>query len=174
MHATGFHRHIKHQLASGRRGCVWFITLNYSSHLKSEALGPKNEVRGAKKFLQLCFFEWSLKGVDRSTLTIPTIYYSSRLLQRHQWIFAICIFMDPYKVQEAHKKLGRFTSSAWGRKAAADIFDDKTIFIGLQLYLFTWAAGKKTHWQCLTVSVVHVVEILEAAYGSSRAQYQTH
>lgn len=110
MHATWFHGHIKHQPASGCRGCVWFITLNYSSHPKLEALGLKTKSEEPKNscnyvFFWVFFFERPLEGVDRSTLIIPSIYYSSRFSQRHQWIFAIRIFMDPWQVQEACKCL---------------------------------------------------------------------
>lgn len=90
-----------------------------------------------------CFFfpECPLEGVDRSTLIIPSIYYSSRFSQRHRWIFAIRIFMDPW---QACKCL-------WDSQMRLSAGRRQQIFLRVKhFFIFTRAAGK-THLSCLTV-----------------------
>lgn len=65
MHATWFHGHIKHQPASGCRGCVWFIALNYSSHPKLEALGLKTKSEGPKNSCNYVFLFFSRVSTRR-------------------------------------------------------------------------------------------------------------
>lgn len=90
------------------------------------------------------FSECPLEGVDRSTLIIPCIYYSSRFSQRHRWIFASRIFMDSWQFQEACKCL-------WDSQMRLLAGRRQQIFLRVKhFFIFTWAAGK-THSSCLTV-----------------------
>lgn len=151
MHATWFHGHIKHQPASGCRGCAWFITLNYSSHPKLEALGLKTKSEEPKNSCNYVFFFVFFRASTRRRRSVNA--------DNSKYLLLIQIFTEaPMNFCNPHiygsvagpgspQMLVRFTNAAFGREAAADIFEDKT---WLYWCLFTWAAAK-THLSCLTV-----------------------